>query len=95
MIARALGANPATGNGIALETERKLGRRVIRRGDVVAITGKGHARVRVEGHPVPGFRVLGFRGDDVHVFGAETRTKTEGLRVFPVDRIGRRPRPKT
>lgn len=75
-----------------LESERRIGRRVIRAGDVVMIAGYGRARVPVDGRPVPGFRVLGFRGGDVHVFGARTATKAPGVRTFPVAAIGRRPR---
>ena len=83
-----------------LETERKIGGRIIRKGDVVKITGYPYARVRtfINGRivQVKGFRVLGFRGGEVHVWGARTSTKAELLRVFTVGQIGVRPRrPKT
>lgn len=77
---------------VELEAERKLGRRTIRAGDVVAIRGLGHARVLVAGRLVPGFRVLGFHGDDVQVFGAKTSTKAPAVRTFPVSSIGVRHR---
>lgn len=76
-----------------LEHERRIGRRIIRAGDVVAIRGEGYGRVMVAGHLVPGFRVLGFRGDDVDVFGARTATKAPSVRTFPVTAIGARHRP--
>lgn len=78
---------------VDLEAERRMGRRVIRAGDVVAIRGEGYARVPVNGRLVPGFRVLGFRGDDVQVFGAKTSTKAPAVRTFPVSAIGARHRP--
>lgn len=76
-----------------LEVERRIGRRVIRAGDVVAIAGHGYARVLVSGHLVAGYRVLRFAGNDVHVFGARTKTKAPSLRTFPVALIGARHRP--
>lgn len=75
-----------------LEQERRVGRRVIRAGDVVAIRGEGYARVPVDGRLVPGFRVLGFRGDTVDVFGARTSTRAPAVRTFPVSAIGVRHR---
>lgn len=91
MIARAVNAAPTH----ELEEERQIGRRIIRRGDIVTIAGLGHGCVRVEGRPVPGFRVLGFSGEEVTVYGARTKTRAEAIRTFPVERIGRRPRLKT
>lgn len=85
MIARTITATPK----VELEDEREVDGRVIHRGELVAIDGIRYGRVRVDGRPVRGFRVLGFRGDEVHVFGAETKLKVEAVRVFSVDRIRR------
>jgi hypothetical protein len=89
VIARSLGRSDHVP---ALESERRIGRRTIRAGDIVTISGHGHARVRHDGHQVAGFRVLGFRGEEVQVYGAITKLRAEGVRTFPIDRIGRRPR---
>jgi hypothetical protein len=80
-----------------LAVERQLGRRVIRTGDVVKIDGLGRACVRVATPDgtwrfARGFRVLGFRGDEVVVYGAKSAGRAEHVRTFTVDRIGARPR---
>jgi hypothetical protein len=61
------------------EALRKMGRRVLRAGDIVKIKGAG-------GH----FRIRHFRGREVEVFGG--RPNHTRIRTFTVDRIGRRPR---
>lgn len=78
-----------------LETIRRLGpRRVIRAGDVVKIKGLGRGCVPVVGPAgpglQPGFRVIGFRGPDVVVFGRKNPRRVDHLRTFTVDRIGAR-----
>lgn len=80
---------------VELEQERRVGARIIRAGDIVAIRGEGYARVPVDGRLVPGFRVLGFRGDSVDVFGARTARRAPAVRTFAIDRIGRRSRART
>lgn len=75
-----------------LEVERRVGHRIIRAGDVVKITGLGRGCVRVDGELRSGFKVLGFRGGDVLVYGAKTPKRVPHLRTFPVERIGARPR---
>ena len=93
MIARHLGEENA--HRIELEEERELAGRVMRRGDVVAILGHRLARVRgvviIGGEQkvvqLRGYRVLGFRGDEVHVYGATSPKRAESVRTFTVDRI--------
>lgn len=71
-----------------LEPEREVEPgRVVRAGDLVGIVGLPRACVRVEGQFRRGFRVLGFRGDEVHVVGARTANRVEMLRAFPLDRL--------
>jgi hypothetical protein len=75
-----------------MERERRIGRRIIRARDIIDIAGFGRARVQVGRELVRGFRVLGFRGDEVYVFGAKTERRTPALRTFTIDRIGARHR---
>lgn len=86
-------AHPST------ETERRIGGRIIRAGDVVTISGLGRARVMVVGddgelREHPGFKVVGFRGDEVFVVGAQKLGRVQHARTFKVDRIGARRRRK-
>lgn len=73
-----------------LELERQVGRDVIRAGDVVKIVGLGRARTYVEDREVAGFRVLGFRGDEVECYGAKRRGLAPALRTFTVAMIRER-----
>jgi hypothetical protein len=77
---------------VDLEASRQLGRRIIRAGDVVKISRIGRGCVRVGGEIRSGFRVIGFRGNEVVVVGARSPGRVEHVRTFTVDRIGARPR---
>lgn len=73
-----------------LESEREVDGVVIRAGDVVKIVGLGRARVRLGDREVRGFRVQGFRGDEVECYGAKLAGRPEHLRTFRVDMIRER-----
>lgn len=62
-----------------LEDCRKIGGRVLVKGQVVTIAGE-----RGE------FSICGFRGDEVHVYGGPAGRQR--FRAFTTDRLGRRPR---
>lgn len=81
---------------IDLELERRIGSRIIRAGDVVRVAPLPRSRVAavIDGRleELKGVRVLGFRGDEVHVLGAKCRGRVELIRVFKIDDIGARRR---
>lgn len=66
------------------DLERQIGARTLRAGDTVRIVG-----VRGE------WRIVGFVGDTVDVYGAVTARRAPLLRTFTVDRIGTRRRQRT
>ncbi|MGH9268714.1 MAG: hypothetical protein ACRD0D_11130 [Acidimicrobiales bacterium] len=70
---------PADGRNDRRETEREVGSRVLRAGQIVTIVGlKGD------------FRIRHFKGEVVEVYGGPSGREMH--RSFAVDRIGRRPR---
>lgn len=77
-----------------LDVEREVDGVLVRAGDVVKIEGIPRARTPIESRLVPGFRVLGFRGDDVECFGAKSPKLAPALRTFTLDRVRVPKRPK-
>lgn len=64
-----------------LEETRRIGNRILRKGEVVKIDGIGGGE----------FIILGFRGDTVEVYGGKPK-KVQSIRTFSTERIGARPR---